>query len=273
MWYPDKAAFRCGFDGGSKWNKDSIGNYSVAMGSSTKASGSYSTAFGYRTTASGGYSFAVGYKTTASGNESFAMGFLATASGSVSTAIGYGTKASGQYATAMGSGAKATGDYSFAINLSSSATAPEVGASMFRISGASEIGGNVPWTNYSDKRLKTDIQYIQEENNLDKIGKLNGIRFKWKEKYNDYLNLGFIAQEVKEIIPEVVRYDEVNDIYTMEYTGLIPVLVEAIKEQQKVIAAQQNMIRQHKIEIEELRNLSQQQQVQINRLLDAISNK
>jgi len=50
-------------------------------------------------------------------------------------------------------------------------------------------------------------------------------------------HLGFIAQDVKEIIPEAVEYDEETDLYSMSYTALIPILVEAIKEQQKQIDA------------------------------------
>ena len=49
-------------------------------------------------------------------------------------------------------------------------------------------------------------------------------------------------QEVKEIVPECVHYDELNDIYSMEYTAIIPVLVEGIKEQQEVIEALQSEI-------------------------------
>jgi len=50
-------------------------------------------------------------------------------------------------------------------------------------------------------------------------------------------HIGFIAQDVKEIIPEAVEYDDEADLYSMSYTALIPVLVEAIKEQQQQIDA------------------------------------
>jgi len=240
MWYPDKAAFRVGHVSGTHWDKDSIGIYSVAMGLSTKAKGLRSTAMGSATNASGDYSTAMGSTTTASGSSSTAMGFWTTASGAHSTAMGNYTTASGEYSTAMGRRSNAVGDYSFAINLNSS-FGPYVGASTFRISGASSIGGNLAWTNHSDSRLKKDILYLQTENNLEKIMKLNAVRYRWKE-YNDLLNLGFIAQEVESIVPEAVRYDEVNDIYSMEYTAIIPLLVEAMKEQQEVIEKQQKTI-------------------------------
>jgi len=47
--------------------------------------------------------------------------------------------------------------------------------------------------------------------------------------------LGFIAQDVNAILPEVVQHDDSVDIYGINYTEIIPVLVEAIKEQQKKI--------------------------------------
>ncbi len=48
-------------------------------------------------------------------------------------------------------------------------------------------------------------------------------------------HLGFIAQDVMEIVPEAVEYDEETGLHSMSYTALIPILVEAIKEQQKQI--------------------------------------
>ncbi|MDD3876500.1 MAG: tail fiber domain-containing protein [Bacteroidales bacterium] len=306
MWYPDKAALRAGHVYSTNWDKDSIGNYSIALGLDPKATGEKAVALGYLTTASGTSSTALGVQTTASGSSSTALGVVTTASGTyatamgsnsiasgfvstalglettasgnystamgqateasntsstamgefsiasgyTSTAIGYSTTASGDYSTAMGSISKATGNFSFAINLSTS-QGPYVGANTFRISGASAIGGNLAWTNYSDIRLKKDIEYIHTEDNIGKIMQLNAVRYRWKE-YNDLLNLGFIAQEVESIIPEAVRYDELNDIYGMEYTAIIPVLVEGMKEQQSIIEQQNQKIDDLQTQINEL---------------------
>jgi hypothetical protein len=327
MWYPDKAAFRVGIlyhDDIYNWDKDSIGEYSVAMGANTKAKGMFSTAMGIKTsaigqgstamgsqsiafgmhsiamgretiasgdrstamgnsttasgasstamgggtTASGTTSTAMGTSTTASGNYSTAMGINTTASGAVSLATGDGSAAFGAYSTAMGRFSKAVGDYSFAINLNSN-LGPEVGAHTFRISGAASIGGNVAWTNHSDSRLKKDILYLKAENNLEKILKLNAVRYRWKE-YNDLLNLGFIAQEVESIVPEAVRYDEVNDIYSMEYTAIIPVLVEAMKEQQEVIENQQKTIDGQQKSFEEQKKSFEEQKKSFEKQLQTI---
>jgi hypothetical protein len=253
MWYPDKAAFRAGYVEDVNWNRDSIGNYSIAMGYNPKAKGWFSTAIGFGCNATGYFSTALGVETTASGGSAFATGYGTIASGVESTATGSMTIASGRYSTSMGYRAKAFGDYSFAIHLSSStATLVEVPANTFRITGAAAIGGNVAWTNFSDRRLKKEIVAIGSENNLSKILMLNAVRYRWTE-HDQLLNLGFIAQDVLDIVPESVRYDEHNDIYSMEYTALIPVLVEGMKEQQEIIEKLQKNIEQLKQENYNLR--------------------
>jgi trimeric autotransporter adhesin len=240
MWYPDKAAFRAGNVQDDEWDKANTGDCSVAIGYNTTASGEGSAAFGWITHAEGDASTATGFVTWASGHYATAMGYNSFAHGYASTAMGMLSVASGDYSTVMGGRARATGDYAFAINLSD-IVGPDVGANTFQISGAASIGGNVAWTNYSDKRLKKDIEYIKPEDNLQKIMQLNAVRYRWKE-HDNLLNLGFIAQDVEGIVPESVRYDEANDIYSMEYTAIIPVLVEAMKEQQATIESQQALI-------------------------------
>ncbi|MDX9930661.1 MAG: tail fiber domain-containing protein [Bacteroidales bacterium] len=232
-------------------NTTASGLSSVAMGQNTVASGDFSLATGYSTQATGNYSTALGYATYAPALAATAIGAMTTASGTYSTATGGETTASGSFSTSMGRGSRATGDYSFAINLAPT-QGPEVGANTFRISGATSIGGNVAWTNHSDGRLKKDIEQLENENNLDRIMQLNGVRFRWKEN-GSLLNLGFIAQEVLGIIPESVRYDPLNDIYSMEYTAIIPVLAEGIKQQQHEIEAVRDENRQLRSELEILK--------------------
>ena len=57
---------------------------------------------------------------------------------------------------------------------------------------------------------------------------------------------GFIAQELVEHVPEVVEYHEERDLLSVNYDGLIPVLVEAIKEQQQQIEELKNEVEQLK---------------------------
>ena len=88
MWYPDKAAFRVGHVSDTYWNKDSIGLFSVAMGSDTKAKGENTTAMGWHTAALGDFSTSMGWSTKAIGEISFAIGSHTTASGHNSVAMG-----------------------------------------------------------------------------------------------------------------------------------------------------------------------------------------
>ena len=80
----------------------------------------------------------------------------------------------------------------------------------------------------SDINLKENIQTIV--NPLDKIIKLNGVTFNWKE--NQKPSIGVIAQELEAVLPELVTQ---GNIKTVNYNGIIGVLIEAVKEQQKQI--------------------------------------
>jgi hypothetical protein len=84
-------------------------------------------------------------------------------------------------------------------------------------------------TTASDKRLKEDIENI--DNALDKIGRINGVTYKWKGK--DSTSAGVIAQEVREVLPEAV-----SEVYSFErgehlsvnYNAIIGLLIESVKE-------------------------------------------
>ncbi|MFM5339418.1 tail fiber domain-containing protein [Aeromonas veronii] len=85
-------------------------------------------------------------------------------------------------------------------------------------------------TQTSDARLKTNIQPIT--NALDKITQLNGVNYNLIT--DDSYNAGVIAQDVEQIIPEVVHVNA-DDIRSVDYSGLIPYLIESIKELQAEI--------------------------------------
>jgi len=87
------------------------------------------------------------------------------------------------------------------------------------------------YNSFSDIRLKTNI--IKLENSLDKVCKMNGVQYELI-KNKGVKHFGFIAQDVEEIIPEVVVEHEMigeDEKYkTIRYTEIIPYLVESIKE-------------------------------------------
>ena len=81
----------------------------------------------------------------------------------------------------------------------------------------------------SDITLKENIKPI--ENALDKVEKLQGVTFDWKEQDITDIkeDIGFIAQDVQKVLPELVREND-NGKLSMRHQGVIPVLVEAIKD-------------------------------------------
>ena len=94
--------------------------------------------------------------------------------------------------------------------------------------GVVKYDGAQSWSAHSDRRIKT-IHSIME-NNLSKLESINPIYYSFNN-FNDTTNrIGLIAQEVQEHFPELVATDPKTDNLTLDYTGLIPVLLGAIKE-------------------------------------------
>lgn len=80
-------------------------------------------------------------------------------------------------------------------------------------------------TSTSDRRLKTVIVPIHDA--LAKVLALEGVNYRWID--NGEYDMGLIAQDVKAIVPEVVKEDE-NGIMSINYSKLVALLIEAVKE-------------------------------------------
>lgn len=94
----------------------------------------------------------------------------------------------------------------------------------------------------SDVRCKEDIVTLGEA--TDKVCRLRGVSFRWKQDYGDGApsrSLGLVAQEVKEVLPEAVSQDD-EGYLSIAYGEIVPVLIEAMKEQQETIEDQQQTI-------------------------------
>jgi hypothetical protein len=104
--------------------------------------------------------------------------------------------------------------------------------------GRIDAAGDIIAFSTSDIRLKQDITPI--ENSLEKLSTISGVNYKWKPEfndihgYNDKHDVGVIAQDVLSILPEAVRQNSTG-YYSVRYERIIPLLIEAIKEQQKQI--------------------------------------
>jgi hypothetical protein len=89
-------------------------------------------------------------------------------------------------------------------------------------------------TTISDKRLKDDVKPI--ESSLDKVINLKGVEYVWNDgSRKGQKDIGFIAQEVEDVIPEIVRekeviFDKQEKYKTVDYEKITAVLVEAVKE-------------------------------------------
>ena len=95
-------------------------------------------------------------------------------------------------------------------------------------SGAIVASGDV--TAYSDVRIKENILNITDP--LSKVLRLRGVSYNRTDIEDKSTKIGFIAQEVEKIVPEVVTYDKTSDRYGVSYGNITALLVEAIKEQQ-----------------------------------------
>ncbi|MBN1116033.1 MAG: tail fiber domain-containing protein [Bacteroidales bacterium] len=100
---------------------------------------------------------------------------------------------------------------------------------------------------YSDEKIKKNIKTLNSS--LEKLLLLKGYKYDLADYpgmptpgEGDTAKVGLLAQEVMQIIPEVVELDTASNLYGIEYTALIPYLIEAIKEQQQQIEQLKNKV-------------------------------
>lgn len=109
-------------------------------------------------------------------------------------------------------------------------------------SSITSIGGQVSWTAASDVRIKKNI--VNTHYGLATVMQLRPVDYMLKN--NDLKQVGFIAQEVQKLVPEVITGKEGDlekgEILGITYANLVPVLTKAIQEQQKQIEEQNKKI-------------------------------
>ena len=101
---------------------------------------------------------------------------------------------------------------------------------MMQLDGSGNFNATGDVTAYSDVRIKENILNITDP--LSKVLRLRGVSYNRTDVEDKSTKMGFIAQEVEKIIPEVVTYDKEQDRYGVSYGNITALLVEAIKEQQ-----------------------------------------
>jgi hypothetical protein len=145
-----------------------------------------------------------------------------------------------------------------AINAAGNVSVGSLPSSSYTFLVSGQAGGTGAWVNFSDSRLKTNIQTITGA--LALVQQLRGVRFQWRTldqlqpgkpdkdgkptKLGGDLRLpqgqtqvGFIAQEVAQVVPEAILTpaDASSEVYGVKEGDLVPLLVQAIKEQQVLI--------------------------------------
>jgi hypothetical protein len=254
----------------------------TAYGSSTllsNSTGSGNTAIGYTALFSnitnggskGDNNTAIGnsalrFNTTGSNNiASGTSALINNTTGSNNTAIGMNAlqyNETGTLNTAIGFDAGVPSSNKDLTNTTTIGNGARVSASnTIQLGNASVtvIGGQVAWTAASDSRIKKNI--VNSNYGLATVLKLRPVEYNLIS--NDLRQVGFIAQEVQKLVPEVVTGKEGDlskgEILGITYSNLVPVLAKAIQEQQKQIEDQNAKITAQQKQIEELIKLVKKQ--------------
>jgi hypothetical protein len=281
--------------GGGEFNIASGEYATVGGGASDTASGFTATVAGGNVNTASGINATVGgggannatgtASTVAGGDDNTASGDYATVAGGVYNV------ASGQHSFAAGFAAQAGHAGTFVWNDTSDLSIPphsfaSTGPNQFLIHVAGGVGINtndpagyalnvngniscISLTQTSDARFKTNVQTFN--NALDAILSLRGISFDWdrqawKEKnFPAGRQIGFLAQEVEQVLPELVSTDR-QGYKSVAYANVVPVLVEAIKQQQSQMDAQQKQLEAVRAENERLKSRLKQMETMQSQL-------
>ncbi|MGC4023390.1 MAG: tail fiber domain-containing protein [Cyclobacteriaceae bacterium] len=123
--------------------------------------------------------------------------------------------------------------------------------------------------NVSDFRLKKNINPLNY--GLKEILSMRPVSYVMKDDKEEEVKLGLIAQEVRKIVPEVVSQDDSSKekYLGMNYTELVPVLIKAVQEQQKIIDEQKDQIAELKSKQDQKETSAQ---LELNQLKAEIAN-
>jgi len=245
------------------------GTINTATGNKTLSNntiGSYNSGFGNEalfSNISGSNNTAVGYNAlfanTAAQNVAVGSNALfSNTTGSFNTALGYeagDTNTSGSNNTLVGYNADVgSNNLTNATAIGANAVVATSNTIRLGAAGIAYVKSDAQYESSSDRRLKENI--VKTSYGLEEVLKLNPVNYRFIS--NGLNQIGFIAQEVQPLLPEVVTGTE-GDIEKGEtlgitYSSLIPVLTKAIQEQQQQLEAQQKLIQSLLERLETLEN-------------------
>jgi hypothetical protein len=257
IWYPRKAAFRAGYVNNDQWDDANIGERSVAFGRETRASGDGSIAMGYSARADGYVSTALG-SGYASGTFTTALGF-GNAFGNVSVAMGHATAGS-YYSCAIGRYNDNTGGNLIAWDPSDplfiigngDASDNRHNAVLVRKDGSVVLPdvyndpvlsllpyrdlyiGSVGQIGYlaSSRRYKKNISSMED---VSWLYQLRPVNFVYNSDNSETKQYGLIAEEVEDVNPLFVSYNDKGEVETVSYSQLVTPMIKALQEQQQLI--------------------------------------
>jgi len=118
------------------------------------------------------------------------------------------------------------------------------------VGGPLEVFGNICAANFmcqSDARLKQAVAELHY--GLSEVLRLRPVRWDWKDQAQRQLNLGLIAQEVEQVLPELVTTaNDAEQTKGLIYIGLLPVVIKAIQEQQAALEQKETTLKSLKAE-------------------------
>lgn len=250
---------------------------STAIGYDAVTNADFSLSIGYQSSTSGNGASAIGYQSTAGGIQSTALAG-GSSGGDYSFSAGLGSKSNGLGAVSIGQFNEANANRAIVLGSWGQANGSAsgwygtdhllvIGNGNGAYSNAMEVlkNGNVgigaepgdyklfvagniratEFTTTSDISLKTNINQIAGAS--DKIMRIKGVSFDFRTE--DYPEMGLpggthygvIAQDLQEILPDMVNEGSDGKL-SVAYTELIPILLEAFKEQEMVISDRENRI-------------------------------
>lgn len=185
--------------------------------------------------------------------------YLTIGTGTSGTTYMSGTVGIGTSSPGSALAVKGAGQFTWPLNLQNSYAYTNIGttaywnvgpdgANNFVVYNGANVGmymatGNNFWSGTSDARLKTNIQKLDSSQGINAIRQLNPVTYNWKDAGSTGTNLGFIAQEIQQIFPELVSNsgtrtitlsngttEVIVDALGMNYTSLIVPAISAIQE-------------------------------------------
>lgn len=118
-------------------------------------------------------------------------------------------------------------------------------------------GAGTDYGSSSSIRWKSNVRNIDQP--LDKIAQLRGVYFDWDKDHGGHHDVGMIAEEVGEVLPEIVNYEENGiDAIGRDYSKLTPLLVEAINELHGEVDQKESKIKELQARLTALETLVEQ---------------